>query len=216
MVYNILSFYKKKSSIFRYVKWKREWWKFILCAVVFMLIVNIAYLLNNKWYEWFIIIPISLAFHFLNSGIKKALKIEYKIEPKGYWWDKDEFDIKVKEEVMTYLDSMKIDTKQKIEYLIVLIEKYTEGLKAPFFVNQGIIVAILAPVWIQCISWVYNHEVKDVADAFTVLTLVIILLSCTVVMKYIILDEFINSDYRKIKKLGDIIKEIYLIHYIDK
>ncbi|QGQ95821.1 hypothetical protein EHS13_13515 [Paenibacillus psychroresistens] len=103
--------------------------------------------------------------------------------------------------------------KEKIQDLIKLTEEEISEGKLPYIFGNGLMLALLIPVWNQLITWKFTREIVRFNDGL-ILTLVITILVVLfffyiTFMKNTFHDDIINNKQNKLKTIKNDLKEIH-------
>jgi hypothetical protein len=159
------------------------------------------------------IIPYIFIFIVINIEATKTIIKTYNIDSTKLLWNRIDTNERINEELENYLIENNMISKEKMEYLIELMTDYSSELRIPFYFNKGLILAVLAPLWFQFISWTYSKNISTQDEAVKFILLVLLIILVFGVPVYFIFSELANNDYRKSKKLCNALKEIYLLKY---
>ncbi|WP_144276024.1 hypothetical protein [Gottschalkia acidurici] len=112
------------------------------------------------------------------------------------------------------MNKIDVNNKEQMDMLLKIIDSEIKELKPNFILNRGIIAGLFAPLWICYIESIYNTEVQNVQDAtYLFLTFSVLLIELLIIgyqLKQFIYDDII-SDYGKLKRMSNLLKEAYLI-----
>ncbi|UOQ92166.1 hypothetical protein MUO14_16950 [Halobacillus shinanisalinarum] len=176
MVYELFGFYKEKLSFWNvYFKHMIKW--LVVSLFLTAVVISLGLLFVSFWSEvqWFILlafIPNVLLMLYVKREKGRIAKEVYNQDsPKGVF-------NKRKEEFADYLEQKGIVEPHQFEYLIELIDKNAQDLKVPFLINWGLIAAVIAPIWIQYITYIFTNEINSLEEATVSLGLLYCLLYC--------------------------------------
>jgi hypothetical protein len=180
----------------------------LIIVIIFSSLIFVSFWSGIKWLSVFSPLSLTLLIPYLQKEIKRIAKeIHNKDTPKSLYE-------KGKEEFADYIELKGIVEPIQFGYLIELIDKNVQDLKAPFFINRGVIAAILAPIWIQYITYIFTRETNSFEEATVILFSLIFLISILLFFISIgrtIVDDILNSEYNRMKKMNNLVRDIYLI-----
>lgn len=212
MVCELYSFYKEKMSFWNlYFKFMKKWQVSLLLliiVIVFSSFIFVSFWSGIKWLSVLSPLSMTLLIPYLQKEMKRIAKeIHNNDTPKSLYE-------KGKEEFADYIKQKGIVETNQYVYLIELIDKNVQDLRAPFFINRGVIAAIFAPIWIQYIAFIFTRETNSFEEATVILFSLIFLISILLFFISIgrtIVDDIMNSEYNRMKKMNNLVRDIYLI-----
>ncbi|MFQ3544831.1 hypothetical protein Q7A53_12120 [Halobacillus rhizosphaerae] len=213
MIYELFSIYKEKMSFNNvYLRYMKKWHVILLLLTILVLFVSLIYLSlwsGNEWLMFFVPLPITLFIPYLNHEMERISKEVHNRETTGNVIKKR------REEFAQCLEEKGITKPEQFEFLIELIDKNAQEMKTPFFINRGIIAAILGPIWIQYLTFVFTmstHSLEEATGLLVLLVVLIMLFLCFVyISRSIVVDDLMNGEYNKMRKMGNVVRDIYLM-----
>jgi hypothetical protein len=198
----------------------------ITLPFITLTIVAIISFLNRTFYtkSFFIsiIIPFIVVFLKVNSKAKEIVKKHYGISSKEMMWNSFEVLEVIrnheKKNLLKYLKKKYINlNKNDIKRLSDEMINESENLKVKFPLIPSIFAALFISLWNNFFSWIYRYEnVKDfelatkifLMSSLILLTIIVLFMMIKSVLDTI-LDDIFNGDYKSMKKLTDLLKEVY-------
>ncbi|UOR13686.1 hypothetical protein [Halobacillus amylolyticus] len=190
----------------------RKW--LVISLFLTTIIISLGLLFVSFWsgVQWFILlapIPNGLLMLYVKKEKNRIAKEVYNQDsPKDVFY-------KRKKEFADYLEQKGVVEPHQFEYLIELIDKNAQDLKVPFLINWGLIAAIIAPVWIQYITFIFTKEINSFAEATWTtgifLLFIVILLYVGSIVRSFLVGELLNGEYNRMKQMGNMVRDIYLI-----
>jgi hypothetical protein len=212
MVSKILKYYKTNFGLWNVFFRHLKWGQFLL--YIFPLIIaisSIIYLSFRLNLDWLSIVGLLLMFAILPFFKKESNRIVKEVHQ---FENKEQFFSNRKNKFKTFLKDKGIDDKEKVNYLISLVNENIEESKTPFLVNRGLIAAIIVPIWVQFLGYIYKNEITSFEGALFVMVIFVILIIMVWVMisvlKMIFYDEIINSNYNRLRNIEKMLKDLYL------
>lgn len=213
MVYKLLKIYKNELNLKNIVLRHISWNKFIVHIILFFLSIVGPFILKLNFDEaltdilYLFVIPIVLNFF---KKLDKEVKRVYKDVHGGLNYVKLRIS-----RLNKFLKEEGIDhSKEKINLLIAMIDKNAEELRVPFLVGRGLLVALLVPIWVQCLAWAFQKQITQIKEAVIfvciILAVLIVIWYLIIIFKYTVYDEFFNGDYNRYKTIANDLREIIL------
>ena len=166
------------------------------------------------------ILIVFLAFLFINNEYKKVLKDIYKIDSKGFFWNSAQYSYLVISKFEDILNESGIKEKEQLEYLINLMDRNTAELKVPTFIGNGIIAGIILPVWLQFVDLYFKKQISTPQEGLgflcAVTVVVFIIIGIIHQFKNLLDEELINRKYYEYKRIGNNLRELYLLKLGEK
>lgn len=218
MFYKLLLFYDENYNvsklIFRELKSNiKLQLKSLLIITSIIFILTKAVKTKIAWLFILVFILQYIGYKIFMGEAIKLLSAKHNIAINGKSFDFDKLNKKKREDIRELLIKNEIDTVEKLKYFIELLEDNIKNSKVPNIFNKGIIVGIIGPVWIQFVAWVYqNIDNYESAIIFLLMVIICVFLVSSIygIIRPVIIDDIINSEYNKLKKLFKIVNEIYL------
>ena len=202
-----------KKLVFRYME--RRWIGFIIVSIITFCYLFRYAMSDKKIAAVIALIPFAIYFMLINYWAKKILKSTYNIESKGFMWGNSSYDKMRKNLLIRYLKSKNIHTEKKLKELINMFYKEGEKKKYKGFINWGILVVILVPLWAQFISTVFKFSANTLDDAIQIflsmleiITIAFIMLSILMDMVNDNLNDIINKESNRFNILVNMLEAI--------
>lgn len=214
MVYQLLYEYKEVYSFKnRYFKYFNKYKMFL--RLVEILIVCGGIYFCSQYYDVMVLrfvwsFPVLFIPIIFFIEIKRVTKEIHKVDSIK------DYDKKCKALFLDRVKEDKIDihNEKQMDMLFTIIDSEIKELKPSVFLNKAIVTGLFAPLWINYISSIYNNEVDNWREATAILFFFIIILTVIFFIGYqlkqTLYDEIIYSDYKKIKYMNNLLKDIYL------
>ncbi|AFS79198.1 hypothetical protein Curi_c21950 [Gottschalkia acidurici 9a] len=210
LLYEYKQIFSFNKRYFRYFhKWKVLLTFFIILALWSLMYVLIKFY-NITIHEFIKPLPLLLVMHTLYRETNRVVKDVHKMSSAKDYNEKCKslFQDRVK------MNKIDVNNKEQMDMLLKIIDSEIKELKPNFILNRGIIAGLFAPLWICYIESIYNTEVQNVQDAtYLFLTFSVLLIELLIIgyqLKQFIYDDII-SDYGKLKRMSNLLKEAYLI-----
>lgn len=103
--------------------------------------------------------------------------------------------------------------KEKLKLLFERAEKTADTLTTPMFVNRGTLLSFLIPLWTIVLNLIFLKQDLSLTDGVILVgCIVLLLLTLWFITKLIsqLFDDFVNSDYYKLKSISDILWDFYI------
>lgn len=210
--YSLVDYYKYELSP-RRVIFSGKTYRRIVGPVNLLLSLGIVFLLMNTFYlKWInplngiIIYSITLLVYFFgvlnvfaNCKAKKILKINIRKRIFDYWFDY-EFELYQLRLLKNKLIELEVyNTESIIEIIKIGLEKY-KPLRFESLMNKAIIGALILPIWIEFIKWLYSNLKLDSGTAFG-LTFFLIFLILVLSFLFKIIYELIKHSFTDINSV---------------
>ncbi|WP_210367723.1 hypothetical protein [Bacillus sp. REN3] len=150
----------------------------------------------------------------LNFHNKKIIEERYKISKRdqGTTWGGPLFS-KMKSEKLESYVVKKLDSKEQLEKLIVILYKEAERRKFSGIFVRGLGLGLFLPLWNYFMKWVFGNELTEVNTAIALFIIMVILIGLIVfiisIIKVILLDYF-DRESTRINELVNMLEDISL------
>ncbi|WP_131724737.1 hypothetical protein [Paenibacillus solani] len=97
----------------------------------------------------------------ISRRAKVVLRKHYGIDVKKGIWRTADFDTMQTQMLITYLESKNVYSKEKLEKMIIFLEKEIQRSKTPSFLAPSIFIALFIPAWSQSIIFLFKGIKND-------------------------------------------------------
>lgn len=211
-MYELLKIYKTelllRKLILRHIRWRGFTVHFILIIILFFGSIGLCIVMDKQIYLLAMLLLIPIVKHFA-----KKLEAEVKFVQKQYHSGQNYHEIRI-QRLRKYLREHGLDyNKERLKLLIDQINSNSNDLKIPFLVGGSLLIATIIPIWNQILAWIF----KEIDRLETLVVFVLVLLFVIIAIWYIIslfkqliYDEFIYSDFNRVKLIVSDLNEIYM------
>lgn len=211
-MYELLKIYKTelllRKLILRHIRWRGFTVHFILIIILFFGSIGLCIVMDKQIYLLAMLLLIPIVKHFA-----KKLEAEVKFVQKQYHSGQNYHEIRI-QRLRKYLREHGLDyNKERLKLLIDQINSNSNDLKIPFLIGGSLLIATIIPIWNQILAWIF----KEINRLETLVVFVLVLLFVIIAIWYIIslfkqliYDEFIYSDFNRVKLIVSDLNEIYM------
>lgn len=219
MINEILKHYNRKFSAYNLVFRRMRFIYYIFLVSGLMVILNLFPALFMDVIE----LKISLAvfagvfitfFFLLNKKAKRIIEQVYCVPQREFMWGGEELYKRNITKMRNFLETCGIDSKEKVEELLKLLNKEAENRKFSGFVIPGAFIAFSVPVWNNFVGWIYKYTDNinmAITNLLSMIFVVFITLFTYSMMKFLLSDLF-DRQSKKIKELERFVESIYFMY----
>lgn len=209
MLSELVNYYKNNltvdSLVFKYMKSTRSLsicLMFLLMLSGYLLIFTLPFDVIGVKVARYISVVFAIVY-FLSALVtynigrraKVILKNRYSIKVEKGIWRTTEFDFMQTQMLKSYLGSKNVYTKEKLERIMIFLEKEIERSKIPTFLAPSIFIAMFIPAWAQYIIFLFKGIEDNNFDEAS--TLIVILIGVCVFIALAV------GTYKKFLHLGE-------------
>lgn len=219
MKQEIYNYYTNALSSQRLVfKYMKPWWTcYMMVAFITATFSVYFFCSNNTKMVFGIMLIFGLVTGIINEKAKRVLLKNYNIKPSQKMWANEEY-MKMRQELLTkYLESKGLYTEKKLKELVEICYKESERSKYKGYVNWGLFLAVVIPIWTQFLASIFKIS-NNMSDSVNILGSIfigtVIIFIVGFLTKFVaqdILDNTFNKKSNAYKKLAYVLEDILFL-----